>query len=82
MSTTLHIIQVTDKKLSIIQYMFVPVMITEQFVNFYGTDPARIHQNQIRNLECFIDAKHFSPQDDAIKNCAPLEAIHEEGNCG
>lgn len=52
-------IKVADKQTSLIQYKSVPVMTTEQMADFYGTDPVNIRKNHMRNVERFIDGKHF-----------------------
>jgi len=52
-------IQIADKQTAIIEYNSVPVMLTEQLADFYGTDSVRIRQNHDRNNERFVEGKHF-----------------------
>ena len=52
-------IEVADKQTSIIQYKSVPVMTTEQIAGFYGAEPKNIQNNFLRNVDRFIDGKHF-----------------------
>ncbi|MFW2042263.1 ORF6N domain-containing protein [Acinetobacter sp. ULE_I001] len=53
------LVQIADKQTAVIEYNSMPVMLTEQLADFYGTDPVRIQQNCARNSERFIEGKHF-----------------------
>jgi len=53
------IANINDKEISVINYKAIPVVTTEMLADLYGTENIRIQQNHIRNLERFIEGKHF-----------------------
>ncbi len=53
------VVQIADKHTVIIEYNSLPVMLTEQLADFYGTESVRIRQNHDRNNERFVEGKHF-----------------------
>ncbi|MBE4722848.1 ORF6N domain-containing protein [Acinetobacter baumannii] len=50
---------INDKEISVIHYKAIPVVTTEMLADLYGTENVRIQQNHIRNLERFVEGKHF-----------------------
>lgn len=50
---------INDTEISIINFKSIPVVTTEMLADFYGTETIRIQQNYSRNLERFIEGKHF-----------------------
>jgi len=50
---------IKDKEISVINYKAIPVVTTEILADLYGTENIRIQQNHIRNLERFVEGKHF-----------------------
>ncbi|MFL4375766.1 ORF6N domain-containing protein [Acinetobacter baumannii] len=50
---------INDKEVSVINYKSIPVVTTEILADLYGTENIRIQQNHIRNLERFVEGKHF-----------------------
>ncbi|AQV15976.1 ORF6N domain-containing protein [Acinetobacter pittii] len=53
------IAKINDKEISVINYKTIPVVTTEILADLYGTENIRIQQNHIRNLERFVEGKHF-----------------------
>ncbi|MGY5392087.1 ORF6N domain-containing protein [Acinetobacter sp. NigerLNRRAM0016] len=53
------VVQVAEKQTAIIEYNSMPVMLTEQLANVYGTDVKNIQMNYSRNSDRFVDGKHF-----------------------
>ncbi len=53
------IANINDKEISVINYKAIPVVTTEMLADLYGTENIRIQQNHIRNLERFVEGKHF-----------------------
>ena len=53
------VIQIAEKQTAIIEFKSEPVLLTEQLAEFYGTDSVRIRQNHDRNIERFVEGKHF-----------------------
>lgn len=53
------IAKINDKEISVINYKTIPVVTTEMLADLYGTENIRIQQNHIRNLERFVEDKHF-----------------------
>ncbi|HCK7400745.1 TPA: ORF6N domain-containing protein [Acinetobacter baumannii] len=53
------IAKINDKEISVINYKTIPVVTTEMLADLYGTENIRIQQNHIRNLERFVEGKHF-----------------------
>ncbi|ENU80135.1 hypothetical protein F975_01888 [Acinetobacter sp. ANC 3789] len=54
-----NIAQINDTKVSIINFKSIPVVTTEMLADFYGTDIDNIRQNFSRNVERFVEGKHF-----------------------
>ncbi len=50
---------INDQEISVINYKAIPVVTTEMLADLYGTENIRIQQNHIRNLERFVEGKHF-----------------------
>lgn len=50
---------INDQEISVINYKAIPVITTEMLADLYGTENIRIQQNHIRNLERFVEGKHF-----------------------
>lgn len=50
---------INDTKISIINFKSIPVITTDMLADFYGTETIRLQQNYVRNLERFIEGKHF-----------------------
>ncbi|MDC4403554.1 ORF6N domain-containing protein [Acinetobacter baumannii] len=53
------IANINDKEISIINYKAIPIVTTEMLADFYGTDINNIRQNFSRNIERFVEGKHF-----------------------
>lgn len=53
------IAQINNAQVSIVNFKSIPVVTTAMLANFYGTDVNNIQQNYSRNIERFIDGKHF-----------------------
>lgn len=53
------IANINDKEISIINYKAIPIVTTEMLADFYGTDIDNIRQNFSRNVERFVEGKHF-----------------------
>lgn len=53
------IAKINDKEISVINYKTIPVVTTEMLADLYGTENIRIQQNHLRNLERFVEGKHF-----------------------
>lgn len=53
------VVQVAEKQTAIVEYNSMPVMLTEQLANVYGTDVKNIQMNYSRNSDRFVDGKHF-----------------------
>jgi hypothetical protein len=53
------IANINDKEISVVNYKAIPVVTTEMLAELYGTENIRIQQNHIRNLERFVEGKHF-----------------------
>ncbi|MDO7392124.1 ORF6N domain-containing protein [Acinetobacter baumannii] len=54
-----QLVEVANKQTAIIEYKSMPVVLTEQLADLYGTEPVRIRQNYDRNNEKFIAGRHF-----------------------
>ncbi|MDC5112811.1 ORF6N domain-containing protein [Acinetobacter baumannii] len=50
---------INDQEISVINYKAIPVVTTEMLADLYGTENIRIQQNHLRNLERFVEGKHF-----------------------
>ncbi|MEG0810453.1 MAG: ORF6N domain-containing protein [Lactococcus sp.] len=50
---------INNKQISVISFKSIPVITTEMLADFYETETIRLHQNYVRNLERFIEGKHF-----------------------
>ncbi|HHP4841519.1 TPA: ORF6N domain-containing protein [Acinetobacter baumannii] len=50
---------INDQEISVINYKAIPVVTTEMLADLYGTEIIRIQQNHLRNLERFVEGKHF-----------------------
>ncbi|MCP9136804.1 ORF6N domain-containing protein [Acinetobacter baumannii] len=53
------IANINDKEISIINYKAIPIVTTEMLADFYDTDIDNIRQNFSRNVERFVEGKHF-----------------------
>lgn len=54
-----QLVEVGNKQTAIIEYKSMPVVLTEQLADLYGTEPVNIKQNFSRNSERFIEGKHY-----------------------
>jgi hypothetical protein len=54
-----QLVEVANKQTAIIEYKSMPVVLTEQLADLYGTEPVNIKQNFSRNSERFIEGKHY-----------------------
>ncbi len=50
---------INNQEISIVNFKSIPVVTTEMLASFYGTETIRIQQNHSRNLERFVEGKHF-----------------------
>lgn len=50
---------VSVESLSLVAHNNIPVVTTDMLAQLYGTEPVRIQQNHNRNLDRFVEGKHF-----------------------
>ncbi|MCO8103856.1 ORF6N domain-containing protein [Acinetobacter indicus] len=50
---------INNKQISVVSFKSIPVITTEMLADFYGTETIRIQQNYVRNLDRFVEGKHF-----------------------
>lgn len=72
--------QINGQAVPVITYHHSPVITTEMLAKFYGTEVKNIQNNFARNLERFIEGKHFLKIQGAELKCFRLRVnnIHEQ----